>query len=196
MFTFMVYAEHLLGKQVAELECQNAQGAPFHQPSVLQIINYDFHVRKQMTESFNEGTLLDEALAKSREDATLRERYFTTPLSLSCVEMANQRKWHQSQRGAPYVFSSGFGGKSKGKSWRGAQAGKGGSGASNKSHGATPEGLQICFRFNNEHEQCDGRCTRLHVCRLCFQRRPMYKHHLVHEGVFSGGDRLFEDKKS
>ena len=46
--------------------------------------------------------------------------------------------------------------------------GKGKAGGKNKrgDYNTTPDGKQICFKFNNR-EACDGSCGRVHVCQRC-----------------------------
>ena len=50
----------------------------------------------------------------------------------------------------------------------------------------TPDGKQICFAFNNQHEKCSGTCDRAHVCRLCLGNHPAYTCPKAAEG---GSDR-------
>ena len=35
----------------------------------------------------------------------------------------------------------------------------------------TPEGKQICFRYNQKKD-CDGRCGMAHCCQRCFGKHP------------------------
>ena len=41
---------------------------------------------------------------------------------------------------------------------------------------STPDGKQICFAYNNQHEGCPhGKaCRREHVCRRCFGHIPLH----------------------
>ena len=68
-------------------------------------------------------------------------------------------------------------GKSKGK-----DKGKG----KRRGHITTPDGKQICFAFNNQHEKCTGSCDRAHVCRTCLGTHPAYMCPKAAEG---GSDR-------
>jgi len=32
---------------------------------------------------------------------------------------------------------------------------------------STPDGRQICYKFNDLHGNCKGECNRVHVCAIC-----------------------------
>ena len=42
----------------------------------------------------------------------------------------------------------------------------------------SPDGKQICYRFNVRGKKCDGRCNRMHICRVenCNAAHPAYEH--------------------
>ena len=41
----------------------------------------------------------------------------------------------------------------------------------------TPDGKEICYRYNIKGSKCDGRCGRVHVCRAknCGANRPAFE---------------------
>eukprot|EP00438_Fugacium_kawagutii_P028975 Skav210536 [mRNA] locus=scaffold3045:358236:363217:- [translate_table: standard] len=89
-FTFAQYADYLLSKRVARLQAEDESGAIFHTPSLKQVLTYDFYVRKKMVETLSATTPLGQALKDAMQDSTVKERHFTTPLSVSAA--AQDRK--------------------------------------------------------------------------------------------------------
>ena len=64
-------------------------------------------------------------------------------------------------------------GKGKGRPTKGGGKAKGVTKAG-ISH-RTPDGRNICFKYNNKEEKCKVcKCTYLHVCGKCFQQHPAY----------------------
>ena len=120
------------------------------------------------------GKTLSDALALVVNSPDLKETYFTTPLALASIQRPT--KWH---KGAGKESKGG--GKEKG-------SGKGKPGKWTKGKTSdnalkglvlswrTPEGRDICFAYNLQG--CDGKCGRLHVCRVkgCYQDRPAREH--------------------
>ena len=127
-------------------------------------------------------------------DATTKERYFTTPMSIAATSgIPAEMQYSNNKR--PYAAIGSGGGKGGGKG-QGSPKGKGGKGggkggkpwqpfaAKGKGKGmdqcasVTPEGLRICFSYNNSAVRCrkGGKgCSFAHVCGRCFQKHPIYQ---------------------
>ena len=129
------------------------------------------------------------------KDSTTKERYFTTPMSLTAGRGGSQSsaQMNYSSHSEQQVYFTQQGdvqsakggralkvlkgkvkgkGKGKGKGGRGNGKGKGGGKGSNQ----TPDGRAICFDYNNGDIRCKrAQCKFLHVCTVCFQRHPAYQ---------------------
>ena len=167
-FIFSTYSDYMLSKRVARLQSEDETGVVFHTPTLRQVLTYDFYIRKKAMELLEATKPLGTALKEAYEDPTIKERHFTTPLSVSA---AGQRR----SRSPP--SAAGAGPSSSGK---GQQKGKKGKRPKGKGKGAlhsvTPEGRQICYAYNSQWERCDGTCGRLHVCQACFGSHPLHMH--------------------
>lgn len=166
----------MLGEHVLGLKAKNQDGETVASPDL--VLSYDFHVRRSMVKLANEGRLLHEALRESMVDTTIKERYFLTPNVYSQVASGHSRQssWRSlsppgdrawgAERGRDGDRGQGKfrkgGGKSKGK--------KGGK----RLRDRTPDGRQICWRWNNPRERRRFNCGRLHVCQVCFGQHPMH----------------------
>ena len=184
-FTFMEYINYLMGKHVAQMESQTIEGVTLHRPSTKLLVNYEYQMRKEVVENFNNGTSMHLGFKTVVKNSDIRERYFSTPLAVSSASQSMEKigkeggrhSWPQDKpRQSP------SGGKGKGKKAKGG-GGKGGKDKGRIS-GVTPGGRQICFAWNNKEEDCAGSCGRVHCCRKCLSTsHPMYKHP---EGTPSG----------
>ena len=113
-----------------------------------------------------------EALTTVLSDASLKETYFVTPLTLEFSRLASSRfsSPSTSNRSEPYPAanpSKGKKGKGKGKakrSYLGAPSAKG------FVYSTTPDGRQICYAYNTK--KCDNKCNRVHVCQMCLGPHP------------------------
>ncbi|CAE7224100.1 mettl24 [Symbiodinium sp. CCMP2592] len=129
---------------------------------------------------------MSEALRAVREDPSLKEAYFTTPLALHTAGMPNKfRKGNHKGKDktpgqeippppAPHQNGRGTG-KGKGKKGKGQVVLANGKQLALVS--ATPDGRQLCYAYN--HQGCtDPKCTRVHACPVagCFAEHPASQH--------------------
>ena len=49
-FTFASYADYMMSKRVAKLASEGETGQVFHNPSLKQVLTYDFYISKKMVE--------------------------------------------------------------------------------------------------------------------------------------------------
>ena len=130
-----------------------------------------------MVKLANEGRLLHEALKESMMDTAIKERYFLTPNVYSQVAShSRQPPWRSRSPPGERPWAADRGrdwNRGKGKSRKGSAKGKGKKGGK-QAHDRTPDGRQICWRWNNPEERCRFNCGRLHVCQLCFGQHPMH----------------------
>eukprot|EP00435_Cladocopium_sp_Y103_P022488 s1708_g5.t1 len=176
---FLKYVEYLLGEHVFGLKAVNKDGDVLSSPALETVMSYDFQMRRHMVRLVNEGENLVEALTKVMADATLKERYFVTPNVMFMAAPPSSSRdsaprsrspKSQMQHSHPYSFSKGKGkGKGKGKFWL---AGKGKKGLA--LHDTSPDGRQICWKWNSPHDRCRFDCGRLHVCMKCFKKHPYH----------------------
>ena len=117
-------------------------------------------------ESLSTDNPLGAALKEAAEDVTVKERHFTTPLSVSAAAQGRSRSPQVRAMGSKGTSQKGGGGKK----------GKKGQGKGKSHHTVTPEGRQICFAYNSQNERCDGTCNRVHVCQACFGPHPLHMH--------------------
>ena len=138
---------------------------------------------KESVRARTDGESLKQALKDVARDTELKEIHFVTPWVLLTKRKGNP--WESPskfQKGNGKGGSGKFGGafQSKGGSdnWvatKGGKGDKGGKGKKGKGKGkgprtsfATPDGRQICFSYNNQGQECDGSCGRVHCCQICF----------------------------
>jgi len=140
------------------------------------ILSYEHEIRREAMRQVEKGTPLPLALRMAWRDPVTKDRFFTVPLSLK-----RSRATSTSSDNAPEKYARTEGGKAKGKG-KGRNKkgkGKGGEKAGAKEWGCqsrTPDGKPICYKFNNEAEQCaKPKCTFLHVCGRCFRNHPMFR---------------------
>ena len=184
--TFQRYVDFLLGEKIFQLQIPKGDGSAqtmAANPSWDLMINFEHKLRK---EAYRRTSRLGRPLAVTMEevmaDATLRETFFVTPLTL---ELA--RRSASSTSAAPT-------GNSYGK-WRGPETDRapkrpgpkgGGKGKSRKGrlgadskagfvYSTTPDGRQICYSYNSQNSTCRGNCGRVHVCQFCLS--PKHNRH-------------------
>ena len=175
-FTFLDYLGYITGKHVAQLESLTVDGVTLHKPSVKLILNYEYQMRKEVTDEVNQGTCMAGALARVVKNSDIRERHFSTPLAVTSAVQATQGPGKDRMPGGdrwqPYEIPKG---KGKGKKGKGKHKGKGKQ--QETLHSISPDGRQICYAWNNKKEGCRGGCQRLHVCRICLDpKHPTYDH--------------------
>ena len=170
------YLDLMLGEHVLGLKAKGKDGETVATPEFDLVLSYDFQIRRHMVKMVNEGRLMHEALRESMLDTTIKERYFLTPNVYSQVAVSHSRQDHWRSRSPPMERSWGSERsrdmeKGKGKSRKG---GKGKGGKKGKYHDRTPDGRQICWKWNNPRERCRFACGRLHVCQICFGPHPSH----------------------
>ena len=107
---------------------------------------------------------------------TLSLRSYTLPYRSPLRRYSAQRRWDQSSSSAPSNLN--VQGQSKGASGKG-KGGKGKKGKGARQYQATylpgtkleltthtADGQEICYRYNMKGCKCDGKCGRVHVCRV------------------------------
>lgn len=172
---FLKYVEYLLGEHVFGLKALNRDGDILSSPALETVMSYDFQMRRHMVRLTNEGENLVDALAKVMADVTLKERYFVTPNVMVIAAPPSSSRDNALRSRSPrgqmqhYSFSKGSKSKGKGKPWLG---GKGKKGLS--LHDKSPDGRQICWKWNSPHDRCRFDCGRLHVCMKCFNKHPYH----------------------
>lgn len=157
--TFEEFKDYLLGEHVFGLHAKDAEGLTVAAPSFKLVLSYERAIRKDAMKRVNQdGTTLLRALKQAWTDATVKERYFTTPLALLAKRPAPTPP---AAKDPPLKRPKGDqkGGRQKG-------AGKGrlpGCATHNN------EGKPICFRFNTPNEKCkEKKCKFSHQCGICF----------------------------
>ena len=116
---------------------------------------------------------LHEVLREVTENTELKDLYFTSPVTFSAM----QRPQKFAKQDDPDVKIKGkHKGKDKGKGDAFKTSYLPGSKLELLTH--TPDGKQICYRFNMKGKKCDGRCERVHICRVkgCGANHPAFDH--------------------
>ena len=174
---FLKYLDLMLGDHVLGLKARDKDGAVIASPDFDLMLSYDFQIRRQMVKLINEGATMVEALKEAMTDTTIKERYFLTPNVYSQVSSnsGTSRGDYTRSRSPPRTWSQWPAEqyeqpKAKGKSKKGRGKGKKGK----QMHDRTPDGRQICWKWNNPRERCRFQCGRLHVCQLCFGPHPAH----------------------
>ena len=172
---FLKYLDLLLGDHVLGLKAKGKDGEVVASPEFDLVLSYDFQIRRQMVKLVNEGAVLAEALKEAMTDTTIKERYFLTPNVYSQVanpsssarsEHPRSRSPHGKSTWQPDYYET-----PKGKGKKGKGKGKGKKGRMND---RTPDGRQICWKWNSPRERCRFQCGRLHVCQICFGSHPAH----------------------
>jgi hypothetical protein len=191
---FSTYAEFLCGKEVLGMESKDEFGVVVSRPSLLLVLEYDFRIREEAADLMNSGMSFVHALTQAQLDTTLRTNCFITPMMASSVSQAlasagsgRGRARSRSPKGQRKEWvlppppkwnawtAKGKGKGKEGKCKKGKGKGKDGKGkaaASAFKNGSTPDGRQICFKFNNQGERCKGSCGRIHCCTSCYRPTP------------------------
>ncbi|CAE7273906.1 unnamed protein product [Symbiodinium sp. CCMP2592] len=186
---FTRFVEYILGDRVGNLKLPTASGqeTQFNRPPWNIVLSYEYKLRVEAFKMILEGTAtMSEALRVVREDPSLKEAYFTTPLALHTAGTPNKfrkgnHKGKDKTQGqeiplppAPHQNGRGTG-KGKGKKGKGQVVLANGKQLALAS--ATPDGRQLCYAYN--HRGCtDPKCTRVHACRVagCFGEHPASQH--------------------
>ena len=116
------------------------------------------------------------ALEVARKDVSIKERYLITPASLNALTSLRT-----SGSRSPKHERRGYEGPASEGRWNTSQKKGKGKGGKNKSGllSQTPDGRQICYRWNSMKERCRFNCGRLHICQRCMGQHPV---HMCTEG--------------
>ena len=147
------------------------------------VLSYELALRREALRLVTfEGKNLRDAMFEACRCTELREVHFITPALVSNVQSlavpgkGSSDGGRAALRDAPWWPPEGYG-KNENK---GNGKGNGKGGGKNKFDPnlstTTPDGKQICFAYNNQHERCShGKaCRREHVCRRCFEPHPLH----------------------
>ena len=172
--TWGIYTDHFLGKACAQMEVRQADGSVVPSAPIpwRAVLAYEFACRRiAFRRVREENAVLDEALRQSIKDAETKEVNFTSPIALGLYRDGPAKRAMDTvdpNTGVQkYVKGKGKGQKG-GKSISG-KSNKGGerSQTSRRSFMSyTPDGRQICFKYNNKAGCSDSKCDRVHVCQV------------------------------
>ena len=188
--TFQKYVDYLLGDRIFQLQIPRGDGSAqttSANPSWDLMINFEHKLRKEAyRRASREGKALDATFQEVAADATLKETFFVTPLTLELARRTSGTTG-SSGTGAPYNNSYGKwkGGDNANSKQRPGPKG-GGKGKSRKGrlgadsragfvYSTTPDGRQICYGYNSQNNTCRGNCGRVHVCQFCLS--PKHNRH-------------------
>ena len=145
------------------------------------VLSYEFQVRKAACRLIMFDHLdLKAAMAQAARDPLVKEKFFSTPVSLSNPSREGSKRaadeGSNSRQQQPKKKAKGDGRASSSNQSTG---GKGGSGAKGGKKGKqiyantkTPDGRSICFRYQDG--SCKGKkCSFVHVCATCLGAHPM-----------------------
>ena len=169
---FTQLADYLLGDQVMNLKSEDENGTVVSTPTLKLVISYEHQIRKEMVKKMNAGTPIRKALEESRKDVSIKERFLLTPMSINAVTAMRPKELRS--RSPPGFQAARFGERDRGnKGGRGKGRGKSSSGKDGL-HKKTPEGREICYKWNSMKERCRYQCGRVHVCMRCLGRHPLH----------------------
>ena len=194
------HVQWLLAEDVWGVEARDGSGNIVALPSWLTLLGYEFQLRKKACKLVNnsdEGLTLAAALKTVRASTELRERYFTTPMAVSAKAERGAGAGHRAHSGEVDEAGLGRGAKkprleaSRGEERRTGKVSlkKNKKSAKEKEdsapnwfsrakrqadsqlHTNTPDGKEICFRFQSGKCASD-QCSRAHVCAKCLGPKP------------------------
>lgn len=185
--TFQRYVDFLLGEKIFQLQIPKGDGSAqtmAANPSWDLMINFEHKLRKEAyRRTSREGRPLAVTMEEVMADATLKETFFVTPLTLELARRGasaasaaptgnSYGKWRGPEAGGGPKPRPGPKGGGKGKSRKGRL------GADSKAgfvYSTTPDGRQICYSYNSQNSTCRGNCGRVHVCQFCLS--PKHNRH-------------------
>jgi hypothetical protein len=165
---WLLHLDYILGEDVFLMKFNGTQ------PPWTLILAYELQVRKLAIKYIQfEDKDLATAMKDAAKDVECREKYFVSPFTchLATAWVAPAAPAPSSQRppvneGAERLSKwsrKGKGGKEGGKAGKGMNKGK--------IQSRTPDGRQICFKYNNG-KTCDGSCGMVHCCQYCMGGHP------------------------
>lgn len=168
------YTDYILGEKCYLLMVPGPSGekSPLQPPWHI-ILDYEFEMRKKALKvAQKENRPLHETLKEATENSEIKDLYFTSPVTFAAV-----------QRPTKYIKTDLEEDKGKGKGKKGKGKGRGGKasflpGTKLELVTHTPDGKQICYRYNMKGKKRDGKCGRVHVCRVrnCNADHPAFEH--------------------
>ena len=165
------YLGYLLGDFVFNLVAKDGWGRVVATPGFQQVLEYDMAIRRKACKEVLKGVSLADAWRAAWNDATTKERHFTTPMALASVSTPASSQ-PSSSSGPPSKKQRLEPSPKKGK---GRNKGRSKAGSPHGCQSKTPDGKAICFSYNTPGQACRPKCTFLHVCGRCFGQRPMYR---------------------
>ena len=161
---FLQYADYLLSEQVMGLKAEDEDGNKVSSPTLKLVLSYEHQIRKETIKQVNTGVKLQEALLKARKDVVIKERYFLTPVAMNAMTSGKRERSRSPKHDRD---SSSY--RSNKPSWNSSRNKGQGKGKKGKEvlHSTTPDGRQICFKWNSMKERCRYKCGRVHVCQRC-----------------------------
>ena len=192
---FERYVDYLLGEKCYLLPIPDSSGSrqplcpPWH-----VVLNYEYEVRKKaVREAHRQNIPLGTMLQTQWESSELKELYFTSPAAMERPLKQARLEQDPSSTNANSLWSSpGYtsfkGAKgAKGKGKKGKNKGKGKTwdsqeprvypGSNHELVTHTPDGREICYTYSIKGKTCNGRCNRIHICRIkgCNSKHPTYE---------------------
>ena len=188
---FDQYTDYLLGEKCFSMKVPTGTGEKTSlQPPWNILLDYEFELRSSaVKKARREGTMLGKALMDATQDAELKELHFTSPIAFTAVQRpAKMGKWEQASGSntTPGANGSNKAAQGKGKGGKGKKGGKGGKsfqstflpGTKLELITHTPDGQEVCYRYNMKGHKGNGKCGRVHICRVknCGQQHPACDH--------------------
>ena len=171
--TWGSYTDYFLGKSCAQMEVRQADGSiiPSNPIPWRAVLAYEFACRRVAFRRVREeGATLDEALRQAIRDAEIKEVNFTSPIALGMYRESGAKRPvdnAESSGSQKFVKGKGKGQKGgKGSSHKGNKGGERMQTSRRSFMSYTPDGRQICFKYNNKTGCSDGKCDRVHVCQV------------------------------
>ena len=197
--TYQRYVDFLLGDKIFQLQIPKGDGSSqttSANPSWDLMISFEHKLRKEAyRRASREGKSLNATFDEVLADASLKETYFVTPLTLELARRSTASsstpatggsygKWRGNEAANNNKQRPGPKGSGKGKSRKGRL------GADSRAgfvYSTTPDGRQVCYGFNSQTNTCRGNCGRVHVCQFCLS--PKHNRHACpqQKGKDSGG---------
>ena len=139
------------------------------------VLSYEYQIRRNVTKQMNEGTTMAAALKQAMADTVIKERYFITPNVYNQLGATRDYPRSRSPPQRTDWWKGGWQGKGDPGKGKKGNKGKGLKGKKGKSlHDKTPDGRQICWRWNSQYERCRFKCGRVHVCMACLGDHPLH----------------------
>jgi hypothetical protein len=180
---------YVLGREVRLKEVKDDSDRVVHTPSWNLVLNFEFALRYRAAELMNEGwdrngnkpMDMAEAMAAARRCEDTRREHFLDKLHLQYIGRSSPgpSSSHNNDN-TPRVPPKRPGNPNKEikdpkipkKEPKGKGKGKDNKLPNGKTLAVTHEGKQICFQYGSKKCKKGAKCTRLHVCQICFGEHP------------------------